>query len=176
MSWKTPITMLVLLVVLLGAAYYGWKTIISPATDDKDDPVAEQPRCDETQEFTKGQIIKAPDIIVNVYNAGSRSGLATETLDFLDGRGFESGVSDNAPSNVEATNVTIVTAAKNSPPVMLVAQQFKGKVVFAKGKDLAPGIDVIVGDDFEGINQAAKKTLRVNRDVTTCTDVQSAAS
>lgn len=175
MSWKTPITLLVLLVVLLGAAFYGWKTIISPSGDD-DEVVAKQPRCDQTQDFTRGQVIKAGDIVVNVYNSGSIANLAGETLESLDRKGFEPGVSDNAPTGFDAANVTIVTAAKDSPPVKLVAEQFKGTVKYVKGRDLAPGIDVIVGDNFIGTKPGAKKSLRVTRDVTTCTDVQSAPS
>ena len=37
MNWRTPITMVVLLGVLLGAAYYGWNTIVTPDDDNKAD-------------------------------------------------------------------------------------------------------------------------------------------
>jgi len=167
-SWKTPITLVVLLVVLLGAAFYGWKTIISPARDDDDPPTVAAPTCDETETFERGQVIRSKDILVNVYNAGSVSGLAGETLDVLASRGFEPGKADNAPTGTHATNVTIITSDKKSPSVTLVAAQFKGKVEVVKGEDLAPGIDIVVGNEFKGVDKKAKKKLKVKEEVTTC--------
>jgi hypothetical protein len=176
MSWKTPITLLVLLVLLLGAAFYGWKTIISPATES-DNTASQGPskQCDRVQQFRRGQVIRAHDVIVNVYNAGSIANLAEDTLTLLKRQGFKSGVFDNAPSRVSATNVTILTAGKVTPQARLVAKQFKGVVQYSRGSVIDPGINVIVGDDFKGINAAAKTELRLKRNVSTCTAVDTAA-
>jgi hypothetical protein len=169
LSWKTPITLAVLLVVLLGAAFYGWRTIVSPAQDDDEDPAtSNQARCDETETFERGQVIHSKDIVVNVYNAGTISGLAGETLDALASRGFEPGKADNAPAGVSAENVTVIAADKRSPAARLVASQFKGDVRVVKGEDIAPGVDVVVGNDFKKVDQKAKKTYKVKEKVTTC--------
>jgi hypothetical protein len=172
-SWRTPVTLLVLLIVLLGAAFYGWQTIISPATeDDQTTTPHKKPKCDDVQQFTKGQLIRAHDIVVNVYNAGTRTGLATETLDDLSKRGFEAGAADNAPGTVSAANVTVLTAAKQpSPQEKLVAMQFKGDVKFTQGPTLDPGIDVIVGNDFDAVDKKADRSLRLKKDVSTCASV-----
>jgi hypothetical protein len=175
-SWRTPITLLVLLGVLLGAAFYGWQTIISPATEDDSPPSAGKPHCDKVQEFHQGQLIRANDIIVNVFNSGLIGGLASETLHTLRDRGFKAGVSDNAPDGVAATNVSIITDSRDSPPVRLVANQFKGVVRFVKGADLGPGIDIVVGDSFAGIDKSAKRSLRLHRNVNTCASVDTAPS
>jgi hypothetical protein len=178
-TWKTPVTLLILLVLLLGAALYGWQTIISPATDDKNQAAGSHDppdKCDQTQQLHRGQVIRADDIVVNVYNAGSVANLAEETLDDLKRRGFQSGVFDNAPSRVSATNVTILTQGKVTPQVRLVAKQFKGDVKYAKGSPIDVGIDVIVGNEFKGIDAHAKKALRLKRDVSTCSDAETAAS
>jgi hypothetical protein len=170
--WRTSITLTVLLVVLLGAAYYGWKTVISPATGGNSDTTAsDKPTCKNTQDFHKGQIIKAQDIAVNVYNAGAIAGLAADTLDTLTRRGFQTGVADNAPANVIATNVKILTEAKNAPQVQLVASQFRGKITYSAKGDVAPGIDVVVGDNFVGMKKGAKSQLRVQKNVSICTSV-----
>jgi hypothetical protein len=176
-SWKTPITLLVLLVLLLGGALYGWKTIISPATDDNTAAGKTKPtdKCEQVQQFHRGQLIRAHDVVVNVYNAGSIANLADDTLQGLEARGFKSGVFDNAPSGVSATNVTIITQGKMTPQVQLVAKQFKGKVDYARHTPIDTGIDVVVGDDFKGIDKKAKKALRLKKDVSTCTAVGSAA-
>lgn len=177
MSLRTPITLVVLFVVLMGAAYYGWKTVISPATEGDDPPATSTKRkCDDVEEFHKGQLIRSKDVLVNVYNAGGISGLASDTLSELSDRGFNAGVADNAPPAIVATNVTILTSSRRSPQVQLVAQQFQGVVKYRKGNDLDPGVDIIVGDDFEGLNPGAKTTLRVKRAVTTCTSTDTAQS
>jgi LytR cell envelope-related transcriptional attenuator len=171
-SWKTPITLLVLLGVLLGAAYYGWKTIISPATGD--DNTSQQtphhkPTCVDKHVYHKGLKVKSKTITINVYNAGAISGLADQTLSALGGKGFRPGVADNAPSGVSATNVTILTSEKQAPQVQLVASQFKGRVAYATGPALAAGIDVVVGNDFVGTNPNAKKYLTLHQPLRTCT-------
>jgi hypothetical protein len=170
-SWKTPITLLVLLGVLLGAAYYGWRTIISPATgDDKTSPstVHHPPRCVTKHVYPKGLKFKSKHIVVNVYNAGDISGLADQTLNALVGRGFRAGTADNAPGGVSATNVTIVTDERQAPQVQLVASQFKGRVAYATGPALAAGIDIVVGNDFVGTNTNAKKYLTLHKPLRTC--------
>jgi hypothetical protein len=175
-TWKTPITLLVLLALLLGGALYGWQTIISPATEDNTTTHQKPPdKCDKVQNFHRGQVIRAHDIVVNVYNAGSVANLAEQTLGDLEQRGFQSGVFDNAPSQVSATNVTILTAGKVTPQVRLVAKQFKGVVRYSRAAAIDPGIDVVVGDNFKGIDSQAKKKLRLKQDVSTCTAVGTAS-
>jgi hypothetical protein len=175
--WKTPLTLLVLIVLLLGAAFYGWQTIISPATDDDKAATGDGPppdKCEQVQQFHRGQVIRADDIVVNVYNAGSIANLAEDTVEDLKHRGFKSGVFDNAPSRVSATNVTILIQGKVTPQVRLVTQQFKGHVRYAKGAPIDAGIDIIVGDKFRGVDAKAKTSLRLKRSVSTCTDVDTA--
>jgi hypothetical protein len=174
-SWRTPITLTVLLAVLLGAAFYGWQTIISPARENDKEADA-TPKCDNVVEFRKGDVIKPDDIVVNVYNAGTEAGLAGFTLDRMVNRGFKRGTAANAPSGIEAKNVTIITDDKSSPTVRLVARQFKGTVRFVAVDDLAPGIDIVVGNDFKGIDTSAKRTLKVKTDVSSCTSTSDAAS
>lgn len=172
MNWKTPVTMLVLLGILLGAAYYGWSTIVSP--DDKKDTGATQtpaakkgPGCTPVKRFKKGQTVKATDIRVNVYNAGLISGLAGETLDSLTSKGFKAGVASNAPGQMSAANVTIVTKESESPEVRLVRMQFRGPVKVVKG-DLAPGIDVLVGDKFQSVDSTIRTEITLRKNINPC--------
>jgi len=174
-NWRTPITLGVLLGVLLGAAFYGWQTVISPARENDKEADAE-PKCENVVEFRKGDVIKPDDIIVNVYNAGTEAGLAGATLDRMVIRGFKRGTAANAPSNVRARNVTIITNDKTSPTVRLVARQFKGKVRYINVDDLSPGVDVVVGNEFIGVNAKAKRTLTIKKDVSSCTATTASAS
>jgi LytR cell envelope-related transcriptional attenuator len=170
-GWKTPVTLLVLLGVLLGAAYYGYHTVISPATGDDTSTNPPGKKCTKQRVFHRGQTIRSKDVLVNVYNAGSIAGLAGNTLDALHHNGFLRGVAENAPAGIGATNVTIVTRHPRLPQVKLVANQFKGHVALRRGRPLAAGIDVVVGDRFVGVNRKALKRLRLHHVVRTCTHI-----
>ncbi len=168
MNWKTPITLVVLLGLLLGAAFYGWQTIISPDETEKA-PAASgtPPPCERRASFKKGQTIRAQDITVNVYNAGIVSGLAGNTLSALVGRGFKGGISDNAPRAQSAGNVTIMTDVPRSPKVRLVRMQFQGPLRVVSG-ELGVGVDVIVGDEFRGVDPNAATVIRLRRNISSC--------
>lgn len=163
MNWRTPITLSVLVVILIGAAYYGWQSVVAPPDDSLGDsaqgtPTA--PTCKKVTEVRKEKRIHASDVLVNVYNAGTIPGLATTTLAALEGEGFRAGVADNAPAGATATNVTILTTSRQSPAVRLLAQQFGGKVAYADAvADDRPGIDVVVGDEFQSVDVEADNFL-----------------
>jgi hypothetical protein len=166
--------MVALLGILLGAAWYGWATITSANDDDEQSQAQTEPRkkkCASTQVFKKGTKIRAKTITVNVFNAGLITGLAGETLDDLVDNGFRRGAAENAPIGINASNVTIITNTLNSPQVRLVAKQFRGDVRILQGKAIRPGINVIVGDNFRGVDDGAKRRLILKQRVTTCTTV-----
>lgn len=175
MAWRTPITLGVLLGVLLAAAFYGWQTVISPAreNDKKSDA---GPKCEQVTEFRKGDVIKPDDIVVNVYNAGSQLGAAGGTLDRMVNRGFKRGEADNAPAGVRTRSVVIITDDKTAPTVKLVANQLKGKVRYVDVDVPAPGISIVIGDGFKGIDTSAKKTLKIKADITSCTESSASAA
>ena len=64
MTWKTPVTLVVLLGVLLGAAYYGWASVVSGGSADKK-ATPTPPTCATTQ-VGKGQRLTAKNVLVNV--------------------------------------------------------------------------------------------------------------
>jgi hypothetical protein len=168
-NWKTPITMLILLGILLGAAYYGWKTITA---GDDDQPDAQDPtsgECSRTAVYKKGTKFRSSGITVNVYNAGAVTGLAGDTLQALAENGFQRGQVDNAPAGVSATNVTVLTTTRRAPQAELVAEQFKGNVKVRTGDVTRPGVMVVVGDEFVGMAEDARRELVLDRRVRTCT-------
>ncbi len=167
MNWKTPITLLVLLAILAGAAYFGWQELVAPTSSETTTPPVTEPTCTKEKSFEKGQRVQAKEVRVNVYNAGSTAGLASDTLGVLTGKGFREGTAGDAPAGVTAVNVTILSDDPNSPEVMLIAQQFQGKVKLAKD-DIDAGIDVVVGDEFQAVDILAKTSLVVRRAVRTC--------
>jgi LytR cell envelope-related transcriptional attenuator len=176
-SWKTPITLVLLLLILLGAAYYGWQSVTAPAASDTTTPQTPTTKapCTKHTHIRKGQRIRASHIVVNVYNAGSITGLAGATSSNLAAKGFRAGQVTDAPARIHATNVAILTKAVHSPVVRLVASQFKGPVVIRKD-NLGPGIDVVVGDSFQAVDPRAKSFLVVRKKVHTCASTHGANS
>ncbi len=179
MNWRTPITMMVLLGVLLGAAYYGWQTVISPGGGEAKvtAPTPTSPTCEKKTVIKKGQRVEARQVVVNVYNAGQRAGLAGETLDELVNKGFKRGIAANAPSNIAAgPNATVILpGGAGAPQIRLVRNQFIGKVKYLKSASLTLGVDVIVGESFRGVAAKARTFVRVNRAVTACTPTTTSA-
>ncbi len=175
MNWKTPITLLVLLLLLGGAAYYGWHAVATPtvSTGTLTSPTQGEPTCLKHKHVTKGQRIVAKDIAVNVYNAGSVPGLAAATSGRLSDNGFQAGLIADAPAHVAAKNVTILSDTGRSPEVRLVAKQFNGPVVVRK-KDLGAGVDVVLGDKFQSVDSHAKPYLVVHKTLRTCVTASTA--
>lgn len=165
--------MSILVVILIGAAFYGWQSVTASTEDGggaggkTPGTTATTPPCKEVTKIRKGERIDAADVIVNVYNAGSVPGQASGTLTALEAKGFQGGVADNAPTGATAANVTILARNRQDPDVQLVAQQFLGDVAFGKD-DLAPGVDVVVGDQFESVDAEAKTFFVEKTKVTEC--------
>ncbi|MGH3472191.1 MAG: LytR C-terminal domain-containing protein [Nocardioidaceae bacterium] len=169
MKWRTPITLVILLGILVGAAIYGWKTVISPVTNSNSTaPTASGPTCTKKVLFKKGSSFRAKDILVNVYNAGSQAGLAANTLDVLHSKGFRAGVALNAPAKITTRNVTVLTTSKTSPQTELVAHQFAGKVKVRIGPALAPGVDVVIGNYFKGVKAHTHTVLTLAKEIDAC--------
>jgi LytR cell envelope-related transcriptional attenuator len=175
-KWRTPITLAVLLAILLGAAYYGWQTVVDPSTDTSQSPTTPtkstptpKPVCVQKKTYPKGFTVHAGAYTVNVYNAGGVSGQAGDVLAALHSKGFKEGVADNPPARVTASNVSILTPSPNSPIARLVQEQFKGKVLLVPGPNLGIGVDVVIGSSFVGVDPAAPDSLTLKAAATVCT-------
>jgi len=173
-QWRTPITLAVLLAILLGAAYYGWHTVVAPVTSHNvttpstpHKPATTQV-CTQHKTYPKGTQIRAQSFRVNVFNAGGVSGQASDVLAALQTRGFRQGIADNPPAGVTATNVTILTVSPDQPQARLVQQQFQGPVKLVPGPNLAPGVDVVVGSAYQGLASKAPDALTVTKPTTVC--------
>lgn len=177
MQWRTPITLAVLIVILLGGAFYGWHTIVTPVTSSGASTPTPKPKphkpatkqvCVKHKTYPKGAQVAAASFKVNVYNAGGISGKAGDVLATLQNRGFRQGVAANPPLGVTATNVTILTYAPNQPQVRLVQQQFRGPVRVLPGPNLAPGVDIVVGASYQGLASGAPTKLTITKPTTVC--------
>ena len=113
MSLRTPITLAVLLAVVVGAGWYGWSQFEQPF----DNPFADSSDACVDKTLEAGQGLHRNQVLVNVYNAGTRNDLASSTLEDLAEIGFLRGVSENAPRRVRVSAVTVVDKEPSSAEV-----------------------------------------------------------
>lgn len=156
----SAVTLLVLVGLLVVAAVWGWNALFATAPDD--DPTAAEGSC-TTEQFKAGERIRSAQVRVSVFNAGTRSGLAGQTLGALTRRGFLEGETANAPADIDVVRVQVWSTVRNDPRARLVARQFGKKVrVRFADEDLGPGIDVIVGDEYRRLAKAPR-ALKVTK-------------
>lgn len=137
--------------------------------DFPDDPLVEPtgPVC-ETHRVEPGTPVKTGDVMVSVYNSGTRSGWANRALNQLERRGFAPGKTGNAPKDVKVKNVQVWADDPANPAVRLVARQFGAKTPIVKGKpQLGVGVVVVVGNGFDKLVKAPR-AVKVRKPAQIC--------
>jgi hypothetical protein len=160
----TAVTMTFLVGLLVAGLVVGTRWLFAPIEDDTE----AAPGSDCTpQKVGAGKPLRTQEVTVSVFNAGERSGLASETLDQLGNRGFRLGDTGNAPETANVKFVQVWTTDRRDPAARLVALQFGKKTAIRRGEDLGPGVDVIVGNRFKGLVKAPK-SIRVRQPAEVC--------
>jgi hypothetical protein len=161
----TGITLLVLVCILAAGAWVGTQYLFAPLPGEQS--AEPSPGC-ATKALRRGQRISTRQVVVSVYNAGTRAGLADTTMRVLTNRGFARGSVGNAPAGSGVKVAQIWTTRRKDAAAHLVALQFGPAIkVKIKKVDLGPGVDVVVGNGFRKL-AAAKRTLVVKRRQTVC--------
>lgn len=159
---RSAITLLFLVGILGGAAWFGWREVLGDSTPDR------TIQCTTPEPGTK-QRIQATNVVVNVYNAGGTTGLADETAQQLRDRGFQIGLVANAQDEAaEVTRARINGRANDAPEVQLLAAHIRKPERVPDGR-LESAVDLVIGDEFPGLVKDAPKALRVETTVATCT-------
>jgi hypothetical protein len=169
----SAVTMIVLIGMLVAGAVWGWNSLFAPLPEEVTTAVEPEQTCD-TQVVRAGKRVRADQIRVSVFNAGSRSGLAGQTLDALVDRGFLPGDVGNAPDDRTVRKVQVWSTVENDPRARLVARQFGKKVkVRLWDEDLGAGVNVIVGDRHRNLVKAPRH-MRVEKKQEFCVPVEPA--
>lgn len=149
----TAVTMLVLLAILAAGALWGARALFAPLPGDE--PTAQPAAKCVTTSVKKGQRVTAAEVQVSVFNAGTRSGLADETLASLSKRGFKEGAVGNAPETSTVKRAQVWTTEPNDTAARLVARQFGPATKVRRVRvDLGPGVDVVVGNELGKLPKA----------------------
>jgi hypothetical protein len=166
-SRKTSAPTLAALVVLcLLGLLLGLKALTA---DLPDEPLVETgPASCLEREVTAGEKVFPADVLVNVFNGGSRAGVARSTLDKLVERGFVRGETDNAEGAEDVRFVQIWAEDPGNPAVQLVAKQFGPATKISSGHpSLADGVVVVVGSDFTTLGRKVP-SVTAGEDTTIC--------
>ena len=163
----TGITLVVLVIVLGGMAVYGVKAALAPLPGKSS---SKQP-CSQTEKQIK-KVLKRGEVQVSVFNAGTRNGLAGQTLDQVEGAGFIPGNAGNAPRSAQVRRAVVWTTQPDDPSAKLVAMALgRGTRIEVTRTDLGPGVDVLVGNKFRGLARKAPRQIRLPKPVETCVQV-----
>jgi len=163
-------TLAVLVMLCLLGLLLGLKALTA---DLPDDPLVESgPASCIEREVTAGEKVYPADVLVNVFNGGSRSGVARSTLGKLVERGFVRGETDNADGAEDVRFVQIWAEDPDNPAVRLVAKQFGPATKISSGHpSLADGVVVVVGSDFTTLGRKVP-SVTASEDATICSPLQ----
>ncbi len=163
----TAVTLLVLVGILVVGLVLGMRSLFAPLPGADKAAATPSPTC-SPKTVLKGERIRSTQVQVSIFNGGTRAGLADMTMGALAKRGFTKGEIGNAPSDAKVRSVQVLTTEKNDLAAQLVARQFGRKTkVTVTATDLGPGIDIIVGNDFEKLAKA-KRVIVVKKSSSVC--------
>lgn len=161
-------TLTVLLVVLAGMTFYGFRAATAPFGSSASSP--EECSDDERQ---VQRFVTRGDVQVSVLNAGTTSGLAGRTIDRFEALGFVPGDVGNAPPRVEVRRALVRTTETDDTAARLVARTLgRGTRIEVTSQDLGPGVDVIVGNRLGNrFGQGSPARLRLPEPIEQCISV-----
>lgn len=158
---KTMLTLSVLGVLLLLGVTWGWSAMTEPFPQT----TASKP-CNPTP-YQRGQRVSPPLVMVNVYNASERVGLAERTMSEFEDQGFGPGTVGNAPKGTTVHYAQVWAKNPDRPDVRLVASRLGKSIPVLKRAGGQDGVVVIVGAKFEKLIRG-RPSVRVTTDVTLC--------
>jgi hypothetical protein len=158
---RSAITLLVLLVLLVAGAAWGFSKAFAPFPGKVDSPLC-VPR-----KIAKGTRVFPADVTVSVYNAGTREGLAGRVMQELTDAGFREGLDGNAKRGVKVAAAEVWASDPKNPAVLLVAGRLGPNVRVVRKAGPGPGVSVLVGDRFRKVVKG-KRTVVASHAATIC--------
>lgn len=123
-----------------------------------------------------GEDVTANLVTVSVYNASRTAGLANRISVLMQRRGFLSGTVANNPTEIETSDIVIITTDRTDPRVKVARQQFTGDVSYAEppaGVEI-DGISILVGSNYasKGLSKTGENaSVTTEEDISVCLPV-----
>lgn len=147
---KTPVTLIALLALLLGAAFWGYKAVTT-------ETATAEAKCVMTDVGTE---LTPKSVQVRTLNAGGKGGLAKQTANDLRPYGFTVIRVGNASDRIVDKTVVVGNAA-DDPEVKLVLQFFPDSIAEGDGR-ADHVVDVLIGTAFVRTPNNPKTSIPVS--------------
>jgi hypothetical protein len=152
--------MLSLLALLVAGAYFGWLGLTEGWLGDDGQETAENAP-EESCSTPPAVTVRARQVRVSVYNAGAPGGEATQVMAALAEQGFREGELADAPDPVTVEGIVLWPGGADTGKVRLVRRQFPDARLAPRRDPLGPGINVLVGEDFDRLARSAPRSIDV---------------
>jgi LytR cell envelope-related transcriptional attenuator len=139
---KTLLTLTVLSVLMVVGVAWGYTALTTPFPH-----TTSTPPCTSVT-YQAGQRIAPPQVLVSVYNASSRIGLAESTIAAFENQGFGPGTVGNAPHGAVVHYAQVWTDDPTRPDVKLVISRLGPRARVFKHSTTTQGVTVVVGPKF----------------------------
>jgi hypothetical protein len=159
-QWRTPITMVVLLAILVGGGWWGWKSLIDSSAE---------PTC--VQQKLPNNRLLPKNVVVNVYNGGAKAGSAAKVADALKKRGFNIRRVSTEPNGDKIDVVSVRGNADNSPELLLIAGQINQKPLTVGDGRTDHTVDLVIGAGFTSVRTKGAPSVAVPPNTTVCLPV-----
>lgn len=170
MSWKTPVTMVGLVLLLVLGTMIGWYYATQDVPSLRDAATADEPKT-TCRTYDSGQALEVSAVTVNVFNTGDEPDLAGATMSLFITRGFGGGVAENSERKVPGERVLITAEDPTSAQVRLVRKQLKGGVIHTRASDETDTdgvVNVYLGQRFRGLSDRAPTEVKVQGTTRVC--------
>lgn len=155
--WQTPVTLLVLLGILVGGAWWGWTSLTESTAE---------PNC-TVQKLPDNRLLPK-QVVVNVYNGGAKAGTAARVAADLKKRGFNIGKVANEPNGEKVATLAVRGAAAKAPEVTLVAGQLLQKAPIVADERPDHTVDLILGKGYTKTRPKGLPSVTVPGEGTAC--------
>ncbi|MGW7682581.1 LytR C-terminal domain-containing protein [Kribbella sp. NPDC054772] len=160
LRWRTPITMVILLGILAGGGWWGWKSLVNSSAE---------PTCTE-QNLANNRLVPK-QVVLNIYNGGARAGSAGRVADVLKKRGFNVSKIANEPKGDKTDVVSLRGASETAPEMLLVAGQLNQKAVLIADGRTDHTVDLVIGASFGSVKLKGIPSVQVPAGSTVCLPV-----
>jgi hypothetical protein len=152
--------MVILLGILAGGGWWGWKSLINSSAE---------PTCTE-QKLTNNRLVPK-QVVLNVYNGGARAGSASRVADALKKRGFNVSKISNEPKGDKVDVVSLRGAAANAPEMLLIAGQLNQRAQLVADGRTDHTVDLVIGAGFGSVRLKGIPSVQVPAGATVCLPV-----
>lgn len=159
---RTAATMVALIGILVVGTYFGWLGL-TQGWSDGDGPTTAEDLPAGTCSTPPAVTVRARDVRVSVYNAGAPAGEATEVMEALTEQGFLEGQLTDAPERVQIDGIVLWPGKTEAGAVQLVKRQFRDARVVRRAEPLGPGVNVLVGADFNRLARQAPRSIDIEQ-------------